>query len=204
MLDANNTFFEKYDTPITYQLRFNSLRSGPFGNTDPLLSKLFGADNSDLVNGTEREDDEEIYIDNFSDYLHELFTRENNKTTAANRVEIPGELQEPFCSIVAAKKNQVDNNQADYRQAQNNEFWDMPYENINFHNVDDMPIHAATNHVQVEYNSTKNPRVIRQTPVYEFPSKYRELEHDSQLQKSTLLPSSHLTRSSIIYISNNI
>ena len=178
-LTSSNTFFDKYSEPLACDLKFNSLRSGPFGITDPLISKLFatyipGPDfpgsertqkntSADLINFNDineplLEDDLTFTQDVFGNF-EDLFAKDNSKHFITAKVQIPGEIQGVLQTSTLEKSIEIENDL----------FWDMPYDG----DMKSISINATL--IRPEQRKQKrNPLLDSNNPVYEFPGNYHK------------------------------
>lgn len=176
-LTSSNTFFDKYSEPLACDLKFNSLRSGPFGITDPLISKLFAnytpktertdSETEETLMSTETGmlsgfdepllEDDLIYSHDVSGNFEELFAQDNSKHLITVKVQIPGEIQGAMHTSTMEKSIEIDNDL----------FWDMPYDG----DMKTISINATL--IRPEKRKQKrNP--LLDNPVYEFPGNYHK------------------------------
>lgn len=203
-LSNKNTFFEEYETPITYELRFNSLRSGRFGSTDPFISKLFsfykseeqyiGTENDfdpdldDSMMSATRNSGDSVHNKDLVDYLEDLFKLECEQSEVDERLQIPGELSEAFRSMsttVVAKENNAENYwQQQYGQTDKAiaSFVRRPSANAFYAMAIKQPFHI---HTDIDTEDQHNP-------TYDFPSKSRSSKKRPNKRDTTILPPGYL------------
>lgn len=173
-LISSNTFFDKYSEPLACDIKFNSLRSGPFGNTDPLISKLFTTyipqqEQEERINSAEATifsdidepllDDDFIYSQDVSGKFEDFFAQDDSKHIVTLTVQIPGEIQGKLHASTIERSVEIENEM----------FWDMPYDGN--HTPKSISINTAL--IRPENRKQKrNPLLDSHNPIYEFPGNY--------------------------------
>jgi hypothetical protein len=178
-LTSSDTFFDKYSETLTCDLKFNSLRSGPFGKTDPLISKLFAIympqSEEEIITSAEATnlsaideplfEDDFIYSNDTPGKFEDFFAQDNSKHLVTLKVQVPGEIHGLLNASMTERSIEIENEM----------FWDMPYNGT--YTPKSMSISAALNATLIRPENRKHkrsPLLDNHSPIYEFPGSYHK------------------------------
>jgi hypothetical protein len=186
-------------TPVT--VRFNSLRSGPFGATDPFIKALFASWD---FNHEDAESEYMITKELESHLLHlgnschdnslDDYLPEDYSSSRVSNVDIPGELNRSILADTSHTRPTSANGRsledvclkpgflAEVRKLWAKELQDEVY---------------LDNTLRIGIISEQSPEDIfeAETPIYEFPGKYGNLRRYPKPQKHFVLPPAYTSNS---------
>lgn len=173
--------------PVSMSFRFNSLRSGPFGDTDPFIKSLFSSfdfthEDAEVEDGITEE--LEMHLSHLDERFHqdnilEGYVPEDDLTVTLCGTEIPGELSGEMIQESSIVPELL---------ARARKFMDK-YPSDTLFPDNSIPMQILYNQSMEDLDHTE------ESFIYEFPGKYGNSRRAPRPQKNFVLPPAYTSNS---------